>query len=382
MSYIQGTYKFDVSGKVAIPAETAVSRMSRAGGLYEKNGDSYTSVSGYIKASEVTSTLRGMSVPYKDHVSVTLEVNDNPFNSSVRECHENVGGLTHNVSSLTATTVATSTQLAAVKAEASRKIGKSLSNGFFNYISYMIKEKMTALEAKIPATVSTMALQGQSLQGRQKTLEGDYQRITSRYSVIINQLNENLEYRLMELDRPVFELCNSVTQDVFTDPIGFAFGQCVYAGNEQLRLTDATKLTVVRQNTVRVLKQLNQYIQNLQKLAQGLEQILQKRELAGKRQKHVPAVCMVYDSLRAEAKGKIVYLPEEFKARCGEAGVKLISENYPATCPKKDSDEMQRLDACIQRKISEYSAGKGTDAPSVAKLIQTMWNNSKKNLFS
>ena len=144
MSYTQGVYRFEATGK----AKVDHSNLKLRDDLFTKENDgSYRPVNPKTMA-EVD------SIPdyaeYEDEVAVTLKVDDKPFNSSVRDCCRQMNQLRQEIDELTASTAQCAGLVTAAKSAAALKIAGALNRGFSHYIHYTIQEKMVELEAKIP----------------------------------------------------------------------------------------------------------------------------------------------------------------------------------------------------------------------------------------
>ncbi len=146
------------------------------------------------------------SVPYSgveyEDVNVIIDVDTDPFDQSVERCN-------NSVKLLTGAVVATeSAQLVSIDRNA-KKVGKTIIDGFFKTIRSEISQQIVELSQKIDAHLLHLHELAKSCVSKKKQMENDYNRLTSRYQKIFEDLNNELTNRIHELDRVVFTLKKS-----------------------------------------------------------------------------------------------------------------------------------------------------------------------------
>lgn len=365
----KGTYKIPVSGSVDLG-----SIRSNSCTLYEASGNGqYSPVSG-VKLSDIPG-----SKSYDDVATVEVMIEDNPFNRGVAKCCSRVGDLCSEVDSLTTSVNLGATGIAGAKAAAAHKIGKSLSRGFAKYIGYMIREKMTLLKAKLPGLALTIDAAGKQLAERKSGLENDYQRITSRYSKIMEQLQEMLENRVRELDRDAFEICKIVKEGVFVDPLGEAFGQSVCSGPEQLTTADSVKIATVKINALETMRKIEEQVLSLRRLKKSISDILSENALGERERFAMPTIRMEGDDLSGENKQVQLFFPEDFAT--SDRTRAEVEQGFSELPPvRKSTQESAEVDRYFQKHISSWMVEhKDTDA-RVVERIRTMWENNKAKM--
>lgn len=136
-------------------------------------------------------------------VSVNLYVDTNPFDNSVNACSSSVNRLNGAVVSMNAA------QVASIRKSAS-EVSSHVINGFFNMISSELSQNMAALLAKFKAVFELLLSKSGTLQKQQVVMQDDYSRISERYNKIFQNLDEELEKRVIALDKNVFEISKHV----------------------------------------------------------------------------------------------------------------------------------------------------------------------------
>jgi len=149
-------------------------------------------------ASEHGGSL-SITVDYVEHVpvDVNIHVDTDPFDNSVENCNTNVNLLTGAVAATEAA------QIASIDSN-SKKVANTIISGFFGYIRSEISQQVAELSLNIDAQLMHLKELVQSVLAKKKQMEGDYNRISSRYIKIFDDLNNELSNRIYELDKPTF----------------------------------------------------------------------------------------------------------------------------------------------------------------------------------
>lgn len=167
-----------------------------------------------------TGGVRSYSGTTVENVTVEVEVNTLPFDASVLHCTQQVTGLTASVVAMNAAqcmTIHDNTQ----------KISKTIIDGFFHSVRTELSTQRAALEQTIAARLMLLRKQAELLREKRSTMERDYQRVSTRYMKIFDDLNDQLHRKIHQIDAPVFALVREVeTQSarmLHTDLVQTAF---------------------------------------------------------------------------------------------------------------------------------------------------------------
>jgi len=173
--------------------------------LNEKNLDDM----GFLKSYKET-VSKTVSVPYEASnkggtksvtvdipVEINLHFNTDPFSESVKSCE-------NDITLLTAAVVATEQVEVRTKEENSLRVADSVVNGFFSYIRSEISQQVTELvqvaEGK-QIILKELIKRSTSVKSQ---MEKDFNRISSRYIKVFQDLNKELSYRVYELNKYIF----------------------------------------------------------------------------------------------------------------------------------------------------------------------------------
>lgn len=135
------------------------------------------------------------SVTETVHFNVTVDTN--PFDRSV-------DSLSHGVDVLTGSVVATEAAQVKSIADNSRKVGQTIISGFFKTVRSDISQQIAELSTRIEALVLQLKSFADRCHSKQQQMHEDYNRLSSRYVKIFDELNRELENRIFAIDEPVF----------------------------------------------------------------------------------------------------------------------------------------------------------------------------------
>ncbi len=139
---------------------------------------------------------------------------------------DNVDGCRNSVNMLNAAVVATTAEEIRVKKEASQKIGNSVVKGFFDYISAELSQLKSELSTKCDSILATLLEQKQACWDKRLQMKGDYDRITTRYLKLFNDLDSEMATRIRAVDKQTFavnrDLLASTSRTTDTSLLGVA----------------------------------------------------------------------------------------------------------------------------------------------------------------
>ena len=143
----------------------------------------------------------GGSVSYSgttyETVHVNIYVDSDPFDHSVDNCKSKITGLNTSVAAMSAA------QVAAIHKNA-KQVGSTIVQGFFSTVSSEISQQIAELRSSVDATLLRLNELSKQCADKQRQMQADYTRITSRYMKIFHELDTECKNRIYELDRPAF----------------------------------------------------------------------------------------------------------------------------------------------------------------------------------
>jgi len=157
-------------------------------------------------------------------VEVKIHVDTKPFDKGVSRVNSNIDVLTG------AVVASEAAQVASIH-ENSKKVGKTIVNGFFSYIRSEISQQITELTQNIDSQLMHLRELSIAVVNKKKQMFNDFERISSRYIKIFDELNSELSNRIYELDKPTFlfkketdkQAIRSVSNDLVNTATVFGF---------------------------------------------------------------------------------------------------------------------------------------------------------------
>lgn len=151
----------------------------------------------------------GGTISYESTVQELIEfevtVDTEPFEDSIDDMKDEVDILTGTVAATEAA------QVASIR-ENSHKIGQTIISGFFKTVRSDISQQIAQLKIKCDALLMQMHELAKRCKDKQRAMSVDYQRITSRYAKIFEELDRELDNRIHSIDEPVFRFVDKTSQ--------------------------------------------------------------------------------------------------------------------------------------------------------------------------
>ena len=135
-------------------------------------------------------------------MNITVYVDTDEFDRSVRHCNTSLNGLT-------AAVIATEAAQVESKKASSKRIADTIIKGFFNYVGADLAQKIKELAAKCEATFLELMDQKRTCMEKTTQMRNDYQMISKRYSKIFEDLDRETISRIEQLDRPAFQFAET-----------------------------------------------------------------------------------------------------------------------------------------------------------------------------
>jgi hypothetical protein len=181
---------------------------------------------------------------------------------------EKINHVSTNVKGTTAAVVGMKVAVLAAEKAGTEHICKNVNRGFFTLMRSQMTQKIASMKSRTEALLIELYQQKKRLLDIKSTMERDYLRISSRYSRLITGINKSLKQRVIDLDRPIFDLCerdiatnnNRIALLTGTVPIGQAEGvvaaQQIISSvlkNNSKRVIEATKDFLYQMNEQKLI---------------------------------------------------------------------------------------------------------------------------------
>jgi hypothetical protein len=268
---------------------------------------------------------------YED-VNVNIDVDTNPFDRSVAGCNTSVNALT---GAVVATEAA---QIASIDTN-SKKVAGTIVKGFFDYIRYDISQQVMELSQKMDSHLLHLRELAKTCIGKQKQMEVDYNRISSRYLKIFDDLNNELDNRIFELDKPAFAFKRGADSHADRTSDNDLVSTVAVFGREGGELQAKISASVAKKRALNAINQANIFLWKQKKLQSTINQSMLKESVTATR---FSPVCFVETSGEQNQTGKDVYQADFLP----EINQNEIVENFKSqpwsSGTKEQKDSIQR----------------------------------------
>ncbi len=110
-----------------------------------------------------------------------------------------------NIQGTTAAVVGMKAAVLSAEAEAANHVCENVNRGFYTLIHSQISQKMAKLKSEVDSYLMQLQQQEKQLKAIQAHMGRDYHMISERYLKLFNGLNQNLQQRIFELDKPTID---------------------------------------------------------------------------------------------------------------------------------------------------------------------------------
>jgi hypothetical protein len=317
-----------------------------------------------------------MQVSYSANVPVdiTVDVETADFDNSVAHCNRSIDGLTGSVVAMNAA------QCAAIQ-QTARDVSQSLINGFWGTINMELSQRLQALDSAIKAGFGLIAEQGKAVSEQKKTMETDYNRISSRYTALFQDLDNECYKRIYALDKNSFSLSRDVQKKLLLET-----GADISAKNIlgiQDESSSKSMMTASRLNrlTGDVLEALRNYINQETTLTGLIDSFMSREPISGKVTEYIPVVWTNGENPESGQSEADCYMPEAMPQSQKEAAAGAVNRRFTAASESAwiplPEDEKTVIDKEFKTlSESAFSENTGEKDARIYNMLMELWQNS------
>jgi len=300
---------------------------------YSQTYQGYVEYSGYANYNYGPSQSGGSGSAYYSGsvpVDVTIHVDTGPFDNSVDRFNTSIGVLG---GSVVAMKIA---QCDAIN-QAADNVSLAIINGFFGTINTELSQQLQALDSAIKAGLGLILNQGKAVTAKKSDMDSDYNRISSRYIKIFENLDDECYKRIITLDRPSFNLSQKVQKQLINDAACNAAAMNLLAVYEIASSKTLIIISSLNKKTLEILQTLHSYIMQESNVKTLINSLLFNEEIAEKIPVYIPVVwcesdttedgktqfdCYISDGI--EQQGKMIVTEKVNNFCCNANQVKWI----------------------------------------------------------
>lgn len=302
-----------------------------------------------------TSASYSGSVP----VSVNLYVDTSPFDASVRDCSGSVNALNGAVVAMNAS------QVASIN-ESAQKVSSHVISGFFNMIKSELSQNMAALAAKFKAVFELLTTNSSRVEKQQAVMQDDYLRISERYTKIFQNLDEELEKRVVALDKNVFEISKRVQSEQLNTETAKKVAQFLLGTNEDDILQQELLIANTKSKVLTAMNELSNNVVQQAIYSNQINKIVEEKNCNLQEQNYIPVIFTETSSFDSDNKNY-----DCFTSSTSENSVLQIQnsvKNYFLSNPSENQslteDEKSQVDDAFKL-LAEKEFGDAKDEKSM-----------------
>jgi len=223
---------------------------------YSKNYSASVPFSGSVSYNYPASQNGGSGTAHYSGsipVNVTINVNTDPFDGSVSRFKSSIDALGVSVAAMHAA------QCAAIRQTAS-EVSASIINGFFGTINSELSQQIQALDSAAKAGFALIVEQGKAVIDKKNTMEGDYNRISSRYIKLFADLDSECYKRIFALDKQSFNLSEKVQKELLSESRGNTAAANLLGIEEVSSSETLVFISSLNRKSLEVIQALHDYI--------------------------------------------------------------------------------------------------------------------------
>jgi len=233
-------------------------------------------------------------------VDVNIHVDTDPFDRSVEHCGENVNLLTTAV-------VATETAEVISIEKNSTKVADTIVGGFFSYIRSEISQQIAELAQNVEAQLMHLKELANSCLAKKKQMEGDFNRIASRYMKIFDDLNSELSNRIFEMDKSTFDFRQDTDNHKFRISDNDLVSTVAIFGKESGNLQSKIGASIAKKRALDSINKSKMFLWQQKKLNTTVQQCMLNESIS--RSIYVPA-CLFETRGEGNAIDRSVFLTD------------------------------------------------------------------------
>lgn len=296
------------------------------------------------KSETVTLSVNGHStsktVVLEEPVDIYVEIDDNPYNSSVRECGGHIESLCDSVKKCNAAEVAN-------KIASTQQIAKHISKGFLGYITSSLDIQNMEEASNLEALFAELQAQSVELDNRKAVMTDDYEILTTRYSALFENLDRELAQRIHMLMEPCFRFVLDSSKELSRSTNSSLSAMALVGHKEQLDVQARVSAIRVKQRAGELINSAKCYLLGQKQLAKKIEHVL----IGGCKNARWMLPVVVIKKVGAEGGSETEVVMNEKTARMGVSEWKVRQNVQNTSLPVMTQEEKHRIGKHLEREI-------------------------------
>jgi hypothetical protein len=320
------------------------------------------------------------TVHYSETVplDITINVLTQPFDDSVSNTNRSIDMLTGAVVAMNAAQCAAITQ-------SSKEVSTHIIDGFFGTIKSELSQQIQALDSAIKAGFGLIAEQGKAISAQKETVEADYYRISSRYTTLFQDIDDECYKRIYALDKQSFKLCENSGEKLLCETTSNAAAKSLLEIEEESASKNMLAVSGMTRKTRDVLKTLHDYITQETQISTLINSFLYEETVENNSDLFIPVI--FFESSNTAAKSNVQDCA--LQNFISDADKKIISKkliDFAVKTPnnrwvKMQDEEKTALDKELNSLCEAQFSGSDEIQNRVYKTMINLWQNSDLQLI-
>lgn len=301
-------------------------------------------------------------------VTIDIDVDTNPFDRSVDTANNHVNFLTGSV-------VATEAAHIAAKVQSSENISKSIVDGFFGQIKSEINQQLTQIKPRVDALIIELMQHQQTCIQKKGQLEGDFNRISERYSKIFFDLDKELRNRILLLNQSAFGIHESLTTRVHRSFADISTGIATIYNKEGSYLQSMLYTTSLKTKALSLIDSAKKFLFSEKNLSAQVQEMLIPEVIIDLVTRLIP---VLYFETKNQENGNDVAIisPKQIPALVTiKAKLKNGFSNSDSKWKTLDPKNREHINTFLKLEFSNQESEQNKINPRVAQQIMQLWNN-------
>ena len=228
------------------------------------------------------------------HRDIVVDTSDlaerlNDVRDEVRETTHAVEGTNTSVNTMTAT-------VCAAEAAAAESVNRNVTAGFRNLIGMQLAQRRIESFSEVQAKCLLLNSFNDMLAHLNKQLQGDYERITKRYSKILQTLADSLKARIYNLDAPAAQIADLGYQGIINRVLTGA-APVVQLDQDVQPLGNMVVMARCKEDCRKSMEVLKSMVLDIRQLRNDLEQSVRNVPLNSSCRRALPMIVMESEDL-------------------------------------------------------------------------------------
>lgn len=317
-----------------------------------------------------------MLVSYSETVpvNVNITVETNPFDNSVDNAKVNVDGLTASVAAMNAANCAAITKNA-------DRISQSLVDGFYSLINSDITVKKSENNSMLQAKIALLQQLSKDTMDKHERMSDDIERLRAHYSAIFRDLDQDLQKRINDLDRPAFNLSEKIRGNILLKPFLSMGATTVNDIDSDNTTKRSIAIARIRHKVSDVISTMTGSLGNNLRYRQMMKDTLWNNSVDEAEPVYIPVAYIVSDGINNANKTDNYYLSANSQSEKIISSVKsYVNENNGKTI---EPDEFKLIDQAFSSMVEENFL-ENDNAGSYNKRVYTemlrLWQSGKSEM--